>query len=216
MKPSVIEAIDLEVYDPETRRSVSRPVSFSLSLGDLCVITGPNGVGKSTLLHGMADFLSTSNPASRVKGIVRTRKEVLGDKSFKVRLHPQFSAPMFALPLSLGDVLDWYRSPEDSMPELIRDLDLLRPWDSASGGEKQRVLLAGIFSDGKGKHDKVPFEILLLDEPGNHLDSRNREELYSQTRQWLSENPNRCVVVVTHDPEVWSPSVLVKLEAAEK
>lgn len=216
MSLSVIEAIGLEVFDPETGQSVSRPVSFSISSGDLCVITGPNGVGKSTLLHGMASFLSSLSPVSRLKGSVRAQKETLGDRRLQVRLHPQLSAPMFALPLCLGDVLDWYRLPSDSPPELIGDLDLLRPWDSASGGEKQRVLLAGIFSDGKQMIDDNTFEILLLDEPGNHLDSKNREELYKQVRKWLSENPNRSVVVVTHDPEAWNPSVLVTLEAAAK
>jgi ABC-type cobalamin/Fe3+-siderophores transport system ATPase subunit len=215
MSTSVIEAIGLEVFDPETGQSVSRPVSFSISSGDLCVLTGPNGVGKSTLLHGMAGFLSNLSPVSRLKGSIQTRNEILGEKTVQVRLHPQLSAPMFALPLSLGDVLDWYRLPNDSTPELISDLDLLRPWDSASGGEKQRVLLAGIFADGKTRNDKT-FEILLLDEPGNHLDFKNREELYKQVRKWLSENPNRSVVVVTHDPEAWSPSVLVTLEAAAK
>ena len=180
------------------------------------MITGPNGVGKSTLMHGMASFLSIPSPVSRLKGSIRTKKEILGDKTVQVRLHPQLSAPMFALPLTLGDVLDWYRLPNDLTPELIGDLDLLRPWDSASGGEKQRVLLAGIFAAGKIKYDDETFEILLLDEPGNHLDSKNREELYKQVRKWLSENPNRAVVLVTHDPEAWNPSVLVTLETAAK
>jgi ABC-type cobalamin/Fe3+-siderophores transport system ATPase subunit len=216
MNPSAIEAIELEVFDPESGRSVSLPVTFSLSFGDLCVITGPNGVGKSTLLSGMADLLTNLGPARRLRGIVRARKELIGEMSLQVRLHPQLSAPMFALPVSLGDVLAWYRSPENEMPDLIGDLDLLRPWDSASGGEKQRILLAGIFTDRNRSGQGNAFEILLLDEPGNHLDSRNREELHKQVKRWLAENPNRSVVVVTHDPEAWSPTVLVKLEAADK
>ncbi|MDZ4084585.1 MAG: AAA family ATPase, partial [Bdellovibrionales bacterium] len=122
----------------------------------------------------------------------------------------------FALPLSLGDVLSWYRAKEAPVPKLIEGLDLLRPWDSASGGEKQRVLLSGLFTESQPTNSDKDFELLLLDEPGNHLDSQNREELRQQVVQWLSENSSRSVILVTHDPEVWKPSVLVTLEAVEK
>lgn len=206
-----VDVLGVEVLDPETGRSIARPVSFSISTGDLCVITGPNGVGKSTLLHGIASFLTSKNSnLSRLKG------EIRADKRINVRLHPQLSAPMFALPLSLGDVLNWYRSSKEPASELAAGIDLLRPWDSASGGEKQRVLLAGLFAEGPSVTSPQEFEMLLLDEPGNHLDSKNRDELLRQIRRWLSSSPRRSVVVVTHDTKPWNPSVLVTLEAVEK
>lgn len=211
----VVDILSVEIFDPENGRGISRPVSFSISSGDLCVIAGPNGVGKSTLLHGIASSLALKSSASRVVNS-RMRGDVRSRQRISVRLHPQLSAPMFALPLSLGDVLRWYRHEEAPLPKLIEGLDLFRPWDSASGGEKQRVLLSGLFIESQRTKSEKDFELLLLDEPGNHLDSQNREELRQQVIQWLSEGSSRSVVIVTHDPEVWNPSVLVTLEAVEK
>lgn len=211
-----IEVIGIEVFDPETGLSISQPVSFAISFGDLCVITGPNGVGKSTMLQGIATMLNSKEPAARLRGVVQTKFDSTSGNRLQVRLHPQLSAPMFALPLCLGDVLNWYLPEREPIPDLVKDLDLLRPWDSASGGEKQRVLLAGIFTESNRKSKDDEAEILLLDEPGNHLDSKNREELHTQVRLWLASSPRRSIVLVTHDPKSWNPSVLVELAAVEK
>lgn len=211
-----INFIGLQVFDPESGQHISQPVSFSMSFGDLCVITGPNGVGKSTLLQGIAALISSGRLSNRLKGTAQPNVGYLKSKCLQVRLHPQLSAPMFALPLCLRDVLNWYCPADAELPDLIDDLDLGRAWDSASGGEKQRVLLAGIFAESRGDSPEDLYEILLLDEPGNHLDAKNRQQLLNQVKRWLQESESRSVIVVTHDPETWKPNVLIRLEAVEK
>ena len=58
--------------------------------------------------------------------------------------------------------------------------------DSLSGGEKTKVYLAGLLVHNP--------EIILLDEPSNHLDERSRELLYRYIEQ-----SRATIVVVSHD-----------------
>lgn len=69
-----------------------------------------------------------------------------------------------------------------------------RPCGSFSGGEQMRLKLGRALIDPAG--------LLLLDEPGNHLDDTQRE--------WLGEFLRSCpraFVVVTHDPEILEGAV---------
>ncbi len=62
-----------------------------------------------------------------------------------------------------------------------------------SGGEQQRVAIARSLASGS--------EIILADEPTGNLDSENSRNIVEILRQ-LAHEENRCVIIVTHDPEV--------------
>ncbi|MBS1602453.1 MAG: ABC-F family ATP-binding cassette domain-containing protein [Bacteroidetes bacterium] len=68
----------------------------------------------------------------------------------------------------------------------IGGVDLSQPMSSLSGGQKTKVLLAGI-----AIHDAAT---VLLDEPSNHLDESGRELLYRYIR-----STRNTLVVVSHD-----------------
>ena len=59
-----------------------------------------------------------------------------------------------------------------------------------SGGELQRVFLAQVLCQDP--------EILILDEPANHLDLPFQQELFTLVSSWL-QVPGRAVVTVMHD-----------------
>ena len=59
-----------------------------------------------------------------------------------------------------------------------------------SGGERQRMLLAQVLCQEP--------DVLLLDEPGNHLDLRFQQELFLLIDAWRRE-PGHAVVSVVHD-----------------
>ena len=59
-----------------------------------------------------------------------------------------------------------------------------------SGGELQRVFLAQVFAQEP--------EILVLDEPANHLDLKYQQHVFRLISQWLTR-PHRCVISVVHD-----------------
>ena len=59
-----------------------------------------------------------------------------------------------------------------------------------SGGEVQRAFLAQVLAQEP--------EILLLDEPANHLDLVYQQSLFSLIGQWL-QTPGRAALSVVHD-----------------
>ena len=60
------------------------------------------------------------------------------------------------------------------------------PAAQLSGGEAMRVALSGAFLSGA--------DLLILDEPSNHLDREHRKALLDRLRQW-----NSGVIVISHD-----------------
>ncbi|MCH3721327.1 ATP-binding cassette domain-containing protein, partial [Campylobacter coli] len=65
-------------------------------------------------------------------------------------------------------------------------LDAATPASALSGGEAMRVaLVSALLSEA---------DFLILDEPSNHLDRRNRQALIDQLRHWP-----RGLLVVSHD-----------------
>ena len=59
-----------------------------------------------------------------------------------------------------------------------------------SGGETQRVFLAQVFAQDP--------QVLILDEPANHLDLKYQKHIFSLIQEWLKE-PGRAVLSVVHD-----------------
>jgi putative ABC transport system ATP-binding protein len=69
-----------------------------------------------------------------------------------------------------------------------------------SGGEQQRVAIARSLCSGA--------PVLLADEPTGNLDGENTRIVMEILRK-LAHEENRCVIVVTHDPEVAEAADLV-------
>ena len=59
-----------------------------------------------------------------------------------------------------------------------------------SGGELQRTFLAQVFAQNP--------QILILDEPANHLDLIYQKHIFSLIQDWLHQ-PGRAVISVVHD-----------------
>lgn len=166
-------------------------VSFDVPGGGITALTGPNGVGKSTLL----DCVAGSAPFD--EGTV----EVFG------RLSRPSSAEHWRAVHGVLDDFTWLPglsvldhlmllSPEPS-PDAVRSA--LRAFGVAgaehrrpaalSSGQRQRVALATA---------RVrPWRVLLLDEPEAHLDTDGVKTLARELRSLLT--PDRCVLLSTHD-----------------
>lgn len=150
--------------------------------GSFVLVQGPNGAGKSTLLKSLGKEAHRS-----------------GIKSF---LLPQLANPQFPLSLTLSEALSSFGAGPESF--LVQHLELNRSWKTASGGERARVLIAGAFHQ--------PAQLLLMDEPDQSLDGEARRAVSRAIQQWLSEDPDRACVVVSHAEVGWESGQKIILE----
>jgi len=168
-------------------------VTFSIGPG-ITALLGPNGAGKSTVLRLLCGLARPSQGRVQVLGgNPRRDLSLLG----RIGLVPQQEA-MF-------DVLrpeEFVRSaarllrvpePAHAAERALRTVEVdpgeKRPIKALSKGNRQRVKVAAALV-----HDP---EVLVLDEPLNGLDPRQRHHLIDLVRQ-LGSRPDRCVVLSSH------------------
>lgn len=188
---------------------ILRGVDFRVEPGEMVGISGPNGVGKTTLFRVILGLLVP------IEGQVWVLGELLKDERSRrqARLRTGYVAQEQVpgtLPISVFDAVlmgRWGRGfagprrpgPEDRRatwtwlerlglaPYAHRDVREL------SGGQRQRVALARALVGEPS--------LLLLDEPTTHLDSPARRDFMERLAGFHREG-NVTTVLVTHDPEL--------------
>ena len=174
---------------------------FSAHINPGCVhlVSGPNGVGKSTLLKHLASpFFQTQKHSTAGLG-QRSGNITYTQKPMKIEYLSQLQNTHCFLPMTINDSLEWVRgSPDNSefISEMILDSGLVdkgmlnRAWNSASGGERMRALLGRALLRNP--------QLLLLDEPLNHLDVAGRNSLENVLVRYLNRFTDAAVVLVSH------------------
>src|ERR671921_761589 len=185
-------------YPGSAHRALSE-VSLELRRGEYVGVVGPNGGGKSTLVRLLNGLLRPDSGRVRVAG------RDPATEPFEVRkyLGVLFQNPENGLvaPFVEDDVafgLENLGVPREEMRDrvarAIRAVGLegyeRREPHTLSGGEKQRVALAGLLA--------VEPEILVLDEPTAMLDAAGRREVLEYLQALRSE---KTVLHVTHHLE---------------
>lgn len=180
---------------------VLKDIVLDLEGPQFVTIIGPNGVGKSTLIHCMNKVLKPS------KGTVLVNDQDVSGMKLKdiakiIGYVPYTSSDTF--PLSVVDTVLMGRSPHTGWKPKEADLNIvynvlklldiddlaMRPFNELSAGQHQRVMLArGLAQDP---------QILLLDEPTSNLDIRHQLEVTRLLRD-LSRTQDLLVVMISHD-----------------
>lgn len=175
-------------------------LDFSVEKGQWLMIAGPNGAGKSTALAAISqsaeytgtvtvngDDLKHIKPRQRAKMIgILSQNHYVG-YSFSVREVVELGL------YSLSDK-EKRTSADDRIEEALAMTGLKEKEAQSvlilSGGELQRTFLAQILAQDP--------EIMLLDEPANHLDLIYQKQVFELVSKWLSQG-DRAVVSVVHD-----------------
>ncbi len=164
-------------------RFILRHVSLEVNANDMITIIGPNGAGKSMLLKAMIGLYLPDHGT-----IERADHVVMG-------YVPQFFTPPDTMPikvkrfLRLNNVIDNAALEQVAIQVGIQKL-LNEPLATLSGGQRQRVLLARALL-------RKP-NILLLDEPVQHLDIKGQLEFYTLLEEVRTAH-HFAVVMVSHD-----------------
>lgn len=196
MNPSPSSDPVIEVRDVcfgYTATEVLHNISFTVDPGDLVGIVGPNGGGKTTLLHLLLGLLTPKFGSVRVLG--GTPEEARRHAGY-VPQHLQFD-PRF--PVTAADVVRMGRlgvargcgGPEAIEAALGR-VGLSgfgrRTFADLSGGERQRVLIARALV--------CEPTLLLLDEPTANVDARAEHSLYELFHEL---NRDMTILLVSHN-----------------
>jgi iron complex transport system ATP-binding protein len=184
-------------------RLVLSDVSLPIERGSAIGLLGPNGSGKTTLLRLMAGVLPPSQGAVLLDGqpLARLSRRELAQR---IAVVPQETRATFDF--SVLEMVLMGRYPHLGPFELEGQADIeiaraalratgtqtleSRQFATLSGGEKQRVVIAGALAQAS--------DMLLLDEPTTALDLRYQFEILDVLKSLRTER-GTTIVVSTHD-----------------
>ncbi|MFW6260960.1 MAG: metal ABC transporter ATP-binding protein [Spirochaetota bacterium] len=180
-------------------RDALHDVELAVEPGEKVALVGPNGSGKSTLLKLIIGLEPLAHGSISVYGHRAT------ECRHRVSIVPQRSTVDWQFPVTVRQVvlmgryvhLGWLKRPGKVDSEIVEHaLERMRIPELAdrqvgelSGGQQQRVMLARTLA-----HDA---DLLLLDEPLNHVDLTTQELIFHTLEELCSRG--KTAIVSTHD-----------------
>ena len=176
-------------------------INLNLDGKKLVSILGPNGVGKSTLIHCINKILTPKGGVVLMDG--KDIKEITVKEMSKIVGYVPYSAND-SFPLSVVDTVLMGRHPHSKWGSLDNDLRIvyetleqlgithlaMRSFNELSAGQHQKVMLArGLVQEP---------EVLLLDEPTSNLDVRHQIDVTKLLKKMVSEK-GILTIMISHD-----------------
>jgi zinc transport system ATP-binding protein len=175
---------------------VLQDINFRVNENDFIGVIGPNGGGKTTLLKVILGLLKP------IKGTITFNNELLSANT--IGYLPQISTGDIYYPVTVTDVVlsgmmikkkiisRMSLADKKRASMVIGELGLRglekSPMNELSGGQLQRVFLGrAIIGDPR---------LLLLDEPGNFVDSTFENDFYEKLKEL---NSRMAILMVSHD-----------------
>ena len=188
---------------PEAERVAFSDFDFTLTSGEVVLLSGESGSGKSSVALALARLIELDSGAYTINGHQASNFTV---DSIRRRVGVVEQSPM----IFLGDVRAnlSLAKPEASDEELIQALTEVGLWEMfetraglgtqlgdrgvlISGGEAQRLGLArAILAD---------FEVLILDEPTANVDEVAADQLIADLLAVAKGKANRAILLISHE-----------------
>lgn len=179
-------------------------VSISVNKGEIVLITGPTGCGKSTLVHYINGIIPNVIPA-QIEGSIKLNSEEISEWEVKKRaerIGTIFQNPetqLFALvveddvafgPENLALPRQEIRDRVDASLKIVglsefKDKFIFH----LSGGQKQRLAIAGALA--------MKPDILLFDEPASDLDPQGTMEIIRAIKR-LAREEDKAIILIEH------------------
>jgi len=192
-------AVEVEKMAKGFDRMLFSNVNFRIEAGEKVAIIGPNGIGKTTLLRCLAGDLEADT------GTIKW-----ADKA-KPGYYAQDHAADFAQDMDMMEWMTYWRGPSDD-DQVVRGTlgrllfsgdDVKKKVKVLSGGEKGRMLF--------GKLMLAKPNVLLMDEPTNHMDMEAIESLNTALDLFKG-----TLIFVSHDREFVSSLATRIIEISNK
>lgn len=210
MSNSVLEAEEVSFrYIEKNKKEVLDHVSISFPEGKISVLMGASGCGKSTLFALLAG-LYPENGGVLASGEIRLFGKPLGEYSIPQRAeklsvmfqNADLQFCMDTLRKEMLFCLENISCPPEEMQERVEKAaaalqmtDMLdRPFQSLSGGEKQKAELACLFLLGS--------KVILLDEPFANIDEAWAERIVEMLVR-MNREYGTTIIAVDHSLDYW-------------
>jgi ATPase subunit of ABC transporter with duplicated ATPase domains len=181
-------AVEVQGLTKKYDRTIFKNFSIMVEAGEKIAIIGANGAGKTTLLRCIG--------GEAICGLRPDGGTVKWAENANVGYMPQDSTEDFASDKNLTEWIDqWTREGDDD--QAVRSIlgrllfggdDVKKPVKVLSGGEKGRMLFGKLML---GRHN-----VLLMDEPTNHMDMESIESLNIALEKYAG-----TLIFVSHDRE---------------
>ncbi len=184
-------------------RTIVEDISFSLARGQIIVLLGANGAGKTTVLKSLNGSLPVAKGEITLDGddVKSYSRREIARKIAVVAQENETKFPVSVLEFVLsgrfahGAAFGWETENDRRIAlDCLRLCDLreyeTRLMNELSGGERQRVVLARALA--------TEAQILLLDEPTANLDLAHQSLMFRLVRE-RCETCNTAAIVITHD-----------------
>jgi len=193
---AALEFVELSVRLGQ--RQLLRDVTLRVGVGEFVALIGPNGAGKTTLLKAALALRPVSS------GSVRLAGSAVGELDARSRAarvawlpqHVRAEEPITSVESVAAARYRFRESHAESRRAAERALERVgagqyaeRRVTELSGGERQRVAFACLIAQEA--------QILLFDEPANHLDPAQQLEIYRLLGQLWREG--RSILCINHD-----------------
>lgn len=201
---SIMRLENIDFKYEKNKTYVLKDVSYDFEKGNIYAIVGKSGAGKTTLLSLLSGLTKPTAGKIYLDGEDTKNKDMYSYRSRDVgvifqsfNLLPKLTAVENVI-LSMDVSGKKYKSKKKAAMDLLLKVGLdedeaNRRILKLSGGQQQRVAIARALS-----YDP---EVILADEPTGNLDGETQNEIMNIFRK-LAKEEEKCVIIVTHSPEV--------------
>ncbi len=200
----MIELSGITYHYPNQKHPILHKLSLAISRGELLLVVGASGVGKSTLLRCLNGLVPHFHGGT-IRGRVRVAGRdpiALGPRGMNdlvgfVFQDPEAQFVTERVEDELVFAMENHNFPQTTMRKRVEEvLDQLsiahlreRRIESLSGGERQRVAIGSVLT--------LQPSVLILDEPTSQLDPQAAEEVLT-TLQKLNEDLGLTIIISEH------------------
>ncbi len=196
-----VEHLNFSVLENGVRRQILSDISFHVNKGEMLVITGPNGGGKSTLAKVLMGIEKADSGKVLLDG-----EDISGfdiDERAKAGMGFAFQQPPRFKGMTVEKLISLAAGEEKSESECCDLLSrvglcaqeyIKREVDNTlSGGEMKRIEIATVLANGH--------KICIFDEPEAGIDLWSFSMLIQQFEQ-IKEDEEQSVIIISHQERI--------------